>query len=152
GDNSNVGGTAEDHFFGVRDNDGIGSIRISHNTGGLEIDHVQFSAGLPVEPAIISTLEDGDFALFLPTPGANLPNPVQQFSNADVVRPQGLAFINGREYLFADFDQPRLGRPTALNLVDQVITMPQRSSGNGSLAVDPSGRYAISIGMAGNGD
>src|SRR5690606_23817427 len=35
GDNSNLGATGEDHFFGVKALGGVGSIRISHNTGGL---------------------------------------------------------------------------------------------------------------------
>jgi len=42
GDDSNSGTTAEDRFFGVIDSGGIESIRISHNTGGLEVDHLQY--------------------------------------------------------------------------------------------------------------
>ena len=152
GDNSNAGGTDEDHFFGVRAIGGVGSIRISHNTGGLEIDHVQFSVALPVEPAIVSTLEDGDFAVYLPTPGSGLPSPAQQLIDTQGVRPHGLALVLGKEPLFADFNQPRLLRPDPPNLVDdKLITLAHRSNGNGTLAVEPNGRYAISVGMASNG-
>jgi hypothetical protein len=43
GDANNNGGTAEDRFFGVRNATGVGSITISHTSGGLEIDHIQWS-------------------------------------------------------------------------------------------------------------
>lgn len=43
GDASNIGGTAEDRFFGVRDEAGIARIRITHDRGGLEIDHIHFN-------------------------------------------------------------------------------------------------------------
>jgi hypothetical protein len=43
GDADNSGGTAEDRFFGVRNAGGVGSIKISHTAGGLEIDHIQWS-------------------------------------------------------------------------------------------------------------
>jgi hypothetical protein len=45
GDNNNVGGTDEDRFFGVRDEGGILRLRVSHTSGGIEIDHIQFNAG-----------------------------------------------------------------------------------------------------------
>lgn len=45
GDGNNNGGTDEDHFFGVRDEGGILRLRVSHTSGGIEIDHIQFNAG-----------------------------------------------------------------------------------------------------------
>ena len=44
GDNSNAGHTDEDRFFGVRDDGGIARLRITHTSGGIEIDHIQFNA------------------------------------------------------------------------------------------------------------
>jgi hypothetical protein len=44
GDNNNGGGTDEDRFFGVRDDAGILRLRVMHTSGGIEIDHIQFSA------------------------------------------------------------------------------------------------------------
>jgi hypothetical protein len=44
GDNSNFGSTAEDRFFGARDAGGITRLRVSHTSGGIEIDHIQYSA------------------------------------------------------------------------------------------------------------
>ena len=45
GDGNNSGGTDEDRFFGVRDEGGILRLRITHTSGGIEIDHIQFDAG-----------------------------------------------------------------------------------------------------------
>lgn len=45
GDDNNNGGTAEDRFFGVRDEGGILRLRVTHTSGGIEIDHIQFNAG-----------------------------------------------------------------------------------------------------------
>ena len=45
GDDNNSGGTAEDRFFGVREDAGILRLRVMHTSGGIEIDHVQFTAG-----------------------------------------------------------------------------------------------------------
>jgi hypothetical protein len=42
GDGSNGGTTAEDRFFGVIDDSGIGAIEIRHTSGGYEIDHIQW--------------------------------------------------------------------------------------------------------------
>ena len=42
GDGSNGGTTAEDRFFGVIHQDGIGAIEIRHTSGGYEIDHIQW--------------------------------------------------------------------------------------------------------------
>lgn len=44
GDNNNSGGTDEDRFFGVSDQGGILRLRVSHTSGGIEIDHIQFNA------------------------------------------------------------------------------------------------------------
>ncbi len=43
GDNSNTGTTDEDRFFGVRYEQGISAILITHTSGGYEIDHVQWT-------------------------------------------------------------------------------------------------------------
>jgi hypothetical protein len=45
GDGSNGGTTAEDRFFGVIDDSGIGAIEIRHTSGGYEIDHIQWLEG-----------------------------------------------------------------------------------------------------------
>lgn len=45
GDGNNNGGTDEDRFFGVRDEGGILRLRVSHTSGGIEIDHIQINAG-----------------------------------------------------------------------------------------------------------
>lgn len=54
GDASNGGGTDEDRFFGWIDPGGIASVTISHTSGGLEIDHLQYGgppgAPAPVDP------------------------------------------------------------------------------------------------------
>jgi hypothetical protein len=42
GDNTYFGTTVDDRFYGVEFAAGIGSISISHNVGGLEIDHLQY--------------------------------------------------------------------------------------------------------------
>lgn len=48
GDASNTGDTAEDRFFGVREAAGISALRITHSSGGLELDHIQFSGTCPL--------------------------------------------------------------------------------------------------------
>lgn len=145
GDGSISGTTGEDRFFGVREATGISAIRLSSNAV-MEIDHVQINAR--VEPAIMSTIDDGSVGLVLPTPDGNLPDPSQhRFAMPAGVVPHGLAFLDGSRVLFADFVQPRL-LLSSLTDPDAVtsIPLPGRSNGNGSLAVDPNGRYAISIG------
>lgn len=153
GDGSNVGTTADDRFFGVRDAGGIRSINLSHNAGGLEVDHVQFNTTPAVEPAIAATLEDGNLGLLLPTPDDNLPSPAQTaFALPPDARPHGAAFVGGgSEALFADFAQPRLYR-AALSAPATVETLELagRSSANGTLAAAPGGRYVLSIGESGN--
>lgn len=145
GDGSISGTTGEDRFFGVRDALGISAIRLS-SSAVMEIDHVQFSPR--VEPAILSTIDDGSLALMLPTPDGNLPNPSQRtFAMPAGVVPHGLAFLDGSRVLYADFPQPRL-LLSSLADPDTVmsIPLPGRSNGNGTLAVEPNGRFAISIG------
>jgi hypothetical protein len=46
GDSSNQGGTDEDRFFGVRDDGGIARLRMTHTSGGIEVDHIQFNSDL----------------------------------------------------------------------------------------------------------
>jgi hypothetical protein len=43
GDQSNVGQTAEDRFFGATSADGISKIIISNTGGGIEVDHIQLN-------------------------------------------------------------------------------------------------------------
>jgi hypothetical protein len=44
-DASNYGQTAEDRFFGIADRNGISAIKVWNSSGGIEIDHVQYSIG-----------------------------------------------------------------------------------------------------------
>ncbi|MFO0856981.1 MAG: hypothetical protein U0640_06450 [Phycisphaerales bacterium] len=46
GDSANNGTTAEDRFHGVIYSQGIGSIRIRNNSGGIEIDHIQYAGNV----------------------------------------------------------------------------------------------------------
>src|SRR5690606_36608773 len=48
GDASNVGSTAEDRFFGVREPGRISRRLITHTSGGIELDHIQFSGRCPL--------------------------------------------------------------------------------------------------------
>ena len=43
----NNGETDEDRFYGVEYAPGISAIRISHTSGGLEVDHLQYGGGAP---------------------------------------------------------------------------------------------------------
>jgi DNA-binding beta-propeller fold protein YncE len=102
-----------------------------------------------VEPLIASTLEDGSFGIVLPTPAVDVPNPAQVIAGLPVgSRPHGAAFLGANEALFADFALPRLLR-VALDApaTATIVALSGRSNGNGTLTVDPSGRYAISIGQ-----
>ncbi len=106
------------------------------------------------EAAIMSTLEDGTQGIFLPTPLQNLPNPTQQaVALPNDAQPHGLAFRLDREMLFADFAQAKLYRRGigGSSLSETVSLNGFRNSANGTLAVDPSGRYALSIGESSNG-
>ena len=44
-DNTNYGTTAEDRFFGIACRNGISAIKVWNTTGGIEVDHVQYSVG-----------------------------------------------------------------------------------------------------------
>lgn len=50
-DGSFYGETGEDRFYGASNWDGIGSLHISNSGGGIEVDHVQFSASVPAPSA-----------------------------------------------------------------------------------------------------
>ena len=59
-DANNVGGTAEDRFYGVTTSGGISSIRIRNSSGGIEVDHLQYglrgpSGNIP-EPGTLALL------------------------------------------------------------------------------------------------
>lgn len=60
-DNNFGGGTAEDRFYGVTFEGGIGSIRISNLSGGIEVDHLQFAFPIPA-PASLALLSVAAFA------------------------------------------------------------------------------------------
>ncbi|MGB0133395.1 hypothetical protein [Dokdonella sp.] len=150
GDNSISGTTAEDRFFGVRDAGGVSAIRFT-STAVMEIDHIQFES--IVEPAIMSTIDDGNLALLLENPGGGLPVTAQQtFALPAASAPHGLSYLGGRSALFADLLQPTLYRSTLANPGSvSNIGLTGRTSANGSLAVDPNGRYALSIGQSAAG-
>jgi YD repeat-containing protein len=58
-DNSNNGETAEDRFFGIYFREGISAIKISNNGGSIEVDHLQYSAGLrPNAPPVVNAGPD----------------------------------------------------------------------------------------------
>ena len=150
GDGSINGTTAEDRFFGVRDAGGISSIQFV-SSAVMEIDHVQFETA--VEPAILSTVDDGNLGVLLGDPGAGLPNTAEQAFNLPAgSAPHGLSFLGGTDVLFADLVQARLFRSTLANPGSvSGVNLAGRSSANGSLAVDPNGRYALSIGQSAAG-
>ncbi len=106
-----------------------------------------------VEPAVMTTLEDGNVAVALATPDVNLPLPAQTgFALPPGALPHGASFLGGDQLLFADFAVARLYRtllaaPGAVTNVD----LPGRSNANGSLAVEPNARYALSIGESNGG-
>lgn len=67
-DSSNNGTTAEDRFYGVIYAGGIGSIRIRHSSGGLEVDHLQYGGGAQGCPSDFNSdgfVDDADFLLFV---------------------------------------------------------------------------------------
>ena len=60
-DNSNNGETAEDRFFGVTNAAGISAIFMSNDSGGMEVDHVQYGRA-----AVVTTVPEPEtYALFL---------------------------------------------------------------------------------------
>lgn len=79
GDGVFSGETAEDRFFGVRDADGVESIFITSQSGGMELDHVQFELASKQDYAMdwhsigpAAQSAGGDFSLFasIGQPGA----------------------------------------------------------------------------------
>jgi len=67
-DGSVNGTTAEDRFYGVIYSQGISAIRISHNSGGLEVDHLQYGggdAGCPSDLNHDGFVDDSDFTVFV---------------------------------------------------------------------------------------
>jgi hypothetical protein len=55
GDLARNGGTAEDRFFGIANDEGISRFRIDSSRAGFEVDHLQFAYGfsvVPVPPAL----------------------------------------------------------------------------------------------------
>ena len=57
-DDFTTGTTADDHFFGIQNSDGIFAVKLSNTRGGIEVDHVQFGALVPL-PATIWFLASG---------------------------------------------------------------------------------------------
>jgi len=60
-DNTNYGTTAEDRFFGIADRKGISAMKVWNSSGGIEIDHVQYSVSA-------LSLEANDTSLFANDP------------------------------------------------------------------------------------
>jgi hypothetical protein len=109
-----------------------------------------------VEPALLATLEDGNVAVAISTPDVGLPTPAQSLftlpmgPSSQAALPHGVAFLGGHEALFADFAQAVIYRAAlAAPATVQTIALSGRTSGNGSLATAPDGRYALSIGESG---
>lgn len=108
------------------------------------------SAGA-VEPALLSNLEDGNEALLLPDPAAGLPTPTQGSLDLPVgARPHGLA-LRADEALLQDFAQPVVYRAPLSGAAATTINLAGRSNGNGTLAIEPLGRFALSVGESGSG-
>lgn len=150
GDGSISGTTAEDRFFGARDVGGISSIKFV-SSAVMEIDHVQMET--IVEPAIMSTTDDGNLAVLIGNPGGLPIIPQQNFVLPNGAVPHGLSFLGGGEALFGDLLQAKLYRRNlAVPTGGTNYTLAgERTSLNGSLAVDPNGRYAISVGQSSTG-
>ncbi len=105
-------------------------------------------SALAVEPALFSTIEDGNVGALMPSPDVGLPNPAQTPFNLPIgAVPHGVSFRGGGEALFAEFAAPLLYRAslTTPGTVES-ISLTGRSNGNGSLAASPDGRFVLSIG------
>lgn len=152
GDGSISGTTGEDRFFGAYDAGGISAIQFTSGSV-MEVDHVQFEARHRVEPAIISTLGDGDVGILLRTLGPALPAPTQQaLPLPPDALPHGLAFLGSDQMLFADFAQAQLYRVALADTsTSQTVPLPGRSNANGTLAAAPGGRFALSLGSSNAG-
>jgi len=59
-DGGNAGTTAEDRFFGIAHRQGISAIKMSNTSGGIEVDHVQYSVGALSLEANDTTLSAND--------------------------------------------------------------------------------------------
>jgi hypothetical protein len=64
-DDSILGTTAEDRYFGVQFADGIKSIFISNSSGGIEVDHIQYGAMEALPPPTGTVPEPETLALSL---------------------------------------------------------------------------------------
>ena len=106
-----------------------------------------------VEPALFATIEDGNAGVLLPTPSLALPAPAQTlFALPPGAVPHGVAFRGGHEALFGEFQAPLLYRAAlAVPATVESISLTGRTSANGTLAVAPGGRYALSIGESAGG-
>jgi hypothetical protein len=106
-----------------------------------------------VEPALFATIEDGNAGVLMPTPALALPAPAQMlFGLPAGAIPHAVAFRGGHEALFGDFQAPLLYRALlATPATVEAISLTGRSSGNGTVAVAPGGRYALSIGESAGG-
>src|SRR5262249_49676587 len=60
GDGTNYGTTAEDRFFGMTYRQGISAIKIKNSSGGIEVDHIQYSVGALSLEANDTTLSAND--------------------------------------------------------------------------------------------
>lgn len=67
-DNGNNGETDEDRFYGIINLAGISAINISHNSGGLEVDHLQYggaASGCRADLNHDGQVDDSDFVIFI---------------------------------------------------------------------------------------
>lgn len=106
------------------------------------------ASALAVEPALLSTIEDGNAGVLMPSPDVGLPNPAQTLFNLPIgAAPHGVSFRGGNEALFAEFQTPMLYRAAlATPGTVEIISLTGRTRGNGSLAARSDGRFALSIG------
>lgn len=103
-----------------------------------------------IEPALMTTLEDGNLAFLVQDPGFGLPTPAQfGFTLPGDARPHGASFARGgTEVVIADFAQPRLYRASiAVPAAVTTVAIAGRTNASGTLAADPNGRYVLSVGQ-----
>lgn len=99
GDASILGTTAEDRFFGVNDLAGISRVRISHTSGGYEIDHIAWSeSGTASAPDLSlslssasSSVAPGGTLVYALNYACNLGTPPPVGPSAKLVGPGGCA-------------------------------------------------------------
>jgi len=111
------------------------------------------ASALAVEPALLSTIEDGNVGVLMPSPDVGLPNPAQTLFNLPIgAVPHGASFRGGNEALFAEFQTPMLYRAAlATPGTVEIISLTGRTRGNGSLAARSDGRFVLSIGESAPG-